>query len=80
MIPLFGHEAAVAEFRKSLDGGKLHHAWLISGPQGIGKASFAAKAALRVLARGQGRWSFPVSTCRTIIPPPTSSPPAVIRI
>jgi DNA polymerase-3 subunit delta' len=28
---------------------------LISGPEGIGKASFAAKAALRVLAQGQGR-------------------------
>ncbi|HEX5183705.1 MAG TPA: DNA polymerase III subunit delta' [Allosphingosinicella sp.] len=59
MIPLFGHDAAVAEFREGLDGGKLHHAWLISGPEGIGKASFAAKAALRVLAQGQGRVDLP---------------------
>lgn len=54
MTPLFGHDDAVAQFRESLDSGRLHHAWLISGPEGIGKATFAAKAALRVLAQGQG--------------------------
>ena len=54
MTPLFGHDAAVAAFRESLDAGRLHHAWLISGPEGIGKALFADKAALRVLAEGQG--------------------------
>lgn len=54
MIPLYGHDAAVARFRDALDSGRLHHAWLISGPQGVGKALFAAKAALRVLAQGQG--------------------------
>jgi DNA polymerase-3 subunit delta' len=59
MIPLFGHDAAIAAFRESLDSGRLHHAWLISGPEGIGKASFAAKAALRVLAQGQGRVDLP---------------------
>jgi DNA polymerase-3 subunit delta' len=59
MTPLFGHDAAVAAFRDSLDAGRLHHAWLISGPQGIGKALFAEKAALRVLAGGQGRLDSP---------------------
>jgi DNA polymerase-3 subunit delta' len=59
MIPLFGHDAAIADFRESLDSGRLHHAWLISGPEGIGKAGFAAKAALRVLAEGQERVDLP---------------------
>ena len=54
MIPLFGHDEAVAAFRESLDSGRLHHAWLIGGPEGVGKATFAAKAALRVLAHGAG--------------------------
>ncbi|HEX9946924.1 MAG TPA: DNA polymerase III subunit delta' [Allosphingosinicella sp.] len=54
MIPLHGHDSAVAAFRDALDSGRLHHAWLISGPEGVGKALFAAKAALRVLAQGQG--------------------------
>jgi DNA polymerase-3 subunit delta' len=52
--PLFGHDDAVAAFRESLAGGRLHHAWLIAGPEGVGKATFADKAALRVLAEGAG--------------------------
>jgi DNA polymerase-3 subunit delta' len=59
VIPLFGHDAAVAAFRDSLDSGRLHHAWLLSGPEGVGKALFAEKAALRVLAQGQGRVDAP---------------------
>ncbi len=54
MKPLFGHDDAVAAFRESLAGGRLHHAWLIAGPEGVGKATFADKAALRVLAEGAG--------------------------
>jgi len=50
VTPLFGHDAAVAAFRAGLDSGRLHHGWLLAGPKGIGKALFAEKAALRVLA------------------------------
>jgi DNA polymerase-3 subunit delta' len=59
MIPLYGHDSAVAAFREGLDGGRLHHAWLISGPEGVGKGLFAGKAALRVLAQGQGQVDLP---------------------
>lgn len=59
MIPLYGHDSAVAAFRDALDSGRLHHAWLISGPQGIGKNLFASRAALRVLAQGQGPLDSP---------------------
>jgi DNA polymerase-3 subunit delta' len=59
VTPLYGHDTAVAAFRDSLDSGRLHHAWLIAGPEGVGKALFAAKAALRVLAQGQGRVDSP---------------------
>jgi DNA polymerase-3 subunit delta' len=55
VTPLYGHDAAVSAFREGLDSGRLHHAWLLAGPEGIGKALFASKAALRVLAQGQGR-------------------------
>ncbi|HYJ29310.1 MAG TPA: DNA polymerase III subunit delta' [Allosphingosinicella sp.] len=54
MTPLFGHEEAVAAFGEGLASGRLHHAWLISGPEGVGKALFADKAALRLLAEGAG--------------------------
>jgi DNA polymerase III subunit delta' len=50
VTPLFGHDAAVAAFRAGLDSGRLHHGWLLAGPKGIGKALFAEKAALKVLA------------------------------
>lgn len=54
MTPLFGHDDAVAAFRAALDGDRLHHAWLLAGPEGVGKALFADKAALRVLVDGAG--------------------------
>jgi DNA polymerase-3 subunit delta' len=54
VTPLFGHEEAVAAFRDGLASGRLHHAWLINGPEGVGKALLASKVALRVLAQGAG--------------------------
>ena len=33
-------------------GGSLHHAWLLAGPEGVGKASFATRAARRAAGRG----------------------------
>jgi len=40
---------AEAAFADALDRGRLHHAWLLCGPEGIGKASFAYRAARRLL-------------------------------
>lgn len=54
MSRLHGHDEAVAAFRAGLSSGRLHHAWLLAGPQGIGKALFAHKAATRLLAEGAG--------------------------
>jgi len=54
MTPLYGHDDAVAAFRAGMDSGRLHHAWLLAGPRGVGKALFADKAALRVLADAAG--------------------------
>jgi DNA polymerase III subunit delta' len=50
---LFGHDAARAEFEEALKGGRLHHAWLIVGPEGIGKATLAYYLAREVLALGE---------------------------
>jgi DNA polymerase-3 subunit delta' len=47
---LVGHEAARAEFADALLGGRLHHAWLIVGPEGVGKATLAYSFARQVLA------------------------------
>ena len=44
-----GGEAVEAAFQEALDRGRLHHAWLLTGPQGVGKATFAYRAARRLL-------------------------------
>lgn len=46
---LFGHGEAYARFAGTFAGGRLHHAWLICGPPGIGKATFAYALARGVL-------------------------------
>jgi DNA polymerase III subunit delta' len=48
---VIGHEAAQAHFSQSLAAGKLHHAWLMTGAKGIGKASLAYKFAGQVLGQ-----------------------------
>lgn len=47
---LAGHEAAEAVLLEGLRAGRLHHAWLIEGPEGIGKATLAFRFARRLLA------------------------------
>ncbi|HET7709424.1 MAG TPA: DNA polymerase III subunit delta' [Sphingomicrobium sp.] len=49
-----GQEKAVAQFRTAWDAGTLHHAWLLAGPRGVGKGTFAYDAAVRVLADAAG--------------------------
>ncbi len=45
-----GHVSEAARFREAVAGGRPHHAWLITGPRGIGKATLAYKLAGEVLA------------------------------
>ncbi|PTX53462.1 DNA polymerase III delta prime subunit [Gemmobacter caeni] len=47
---LYGHAAAQADFLASYRAGRLHHAWLITGPRGLGKATLAWKLARFLLA------------------------------
>ncbi len=49
-----GHDKAVAQFETACRAGTLHHAWLLAGPRGVGKAHFARVAATRVLADAAG--------------------------
>lgn len=46
---LDGIEHEAAAFEAAISRGRLHHAWLLTGPEGIGKASFAYRAARRLL-------------------------------
>lgn len=42
---LFGHGPAETLLLEAFRSGRMHHAWLLSGPRGIGKASFGFRAA-----------------------------------
>jgi DNA polymerase III subunit delta' len=45
----FGHREGEEAFLEGLRSGRLHHAWLIGGAQGIGKATLAYRVARAVL-------------------------------
>lgn len=47
---LLGQGAAEAELLNAFRSGRMHHAWLISGPEGVGKATLAYRMAKFALA------------------------------
>ncbi|MEO6114213.1 MAG: AAA family ATPase [Sphingomicrobium sp.] len=51
---IVGQEKAIEQFAGAWASRRLHHAWLLAGPRGVGKASFARTAATRVLADAAG--------------------------
>lgn len=50
MTQLFGHDAAWAEWRAALGSSRMHHAWILAGPRGLGKGLFARAAAAELVA------------------------------
>jgi DNA polymerase-3 subunit delta' len=49
VFELEGHAATESAFEASRARGRLHHAWLLTGSEGLGKATFAYRAARRLL-------------------------------
>ena len=49
---VIGHDAAAEDFLASAHAHRLHHAWLITGPRGVGKATLAWAIARWLLADG----------------------------
>ena len=47
---VIGHSEQGQAIRDAFASGRIHHAWLLAGPKGIGKATFARAAAAWVLA------------------------------
>jgi DNA polymerase-3 subunit delta' len=52
---LFGHEASERMLAQAFTGGRVHHAWLLAGRAGIGKATLAYRMARHVLAEPRER-------------------------
>lgn len=51
---LYGQERAERAFLGARAGGRLHHAWLIRGPEGVGKATLAYRIARAMIAARDG--------------------------
>ena len=66
MTRLRGHDGLIADFLDADASCRLHHAWLLAGPQGVGKAKFADAVALRLLADAAGP---PVTAPGIEVPP-----------
>ena len=52
---LYGHAGAERMLAEALASGRMHHAWLLTGPQGIGKATLAYRFARAALALPEER-------------------------
>lgn len=51
--PLLGHDEALRQAVEAFDSGRMHHAWLIAGMEGIGKATLARQIAAHVFSSVQ---------------------------
>lgn len=49
-VPMVGHETPSRALLEAIHGGRMHHAWLLHGPKGVGKARFAAQAMAYLVA------------------------------
>ncbi|MEN3791717.1 DNA polymerase III subunit delta' [Fulvimarina sp. MAC3] len=80
---LIGQNGPFEEFRSAFDAGRLHHAWLLQGPRGVGKATAAFAFARMLLgaepATAEEGISFPQegSVTRQIA---TDAHPGVIHV
>lgn len=61
-----GQAAAVSALRRALESGRLHHAWLFAGPDGVGKSLTAFAWARALLCEGprEGDGCGTCHTCR----------------
>lgn len=50
---MIGHAEVEVAFLEAWQADRLHHAWLLAGPQGMGKGGFAARAARFLVTHGR---------------------------
>lgn len=56
---MIGHDDAWRQWREAMAGGRMHHAWLLTGKKGLGKAHFARAAARMLVGAEQSPGEHP---------------------
>lgn len=59
---MLGHGEAARQVAESWLAGRMHHAWLLTGLEGIGKATFALRMAAFALSGGKGTPDLPLAS------------------
>jgi len=49
MHRIIGHDTAISTFQNAIRSDRMHHAWIISGPRGVGKCTLAREVAAVLL-------------------------------
>jgi len=74
-LNLFGQLEAEQNFLSSFGSGRLHHAWLLTGPRGVGKATLAWRIARFLLFAARARRHAPDDhSTATTLEVPNSAP------
>lgn len=55
------YTSQVIDFTDAVSTGRMAHAWLLTGPRGVGKAGFARQAAMWLVAGAEGRSTIDVA-------------------
>lgn len=59
--PVLGHDEVLGAWSDALVDGRMHHAWLLQGPRGVGKAHTALRLAAGLLGVPDGAATHPVA-------------------
>ena len=66
--PPFGHALFTDALVSAIEGGRVAHGWLLTGPQGVGKSAMACMAAAWMLRETEGQTFF-VETTGMVVDP-----------
>jgi DNA polymerase III subunit delta' len=66
-MDLIGHAWAVAMLRRHINAGYLRHAYLFTGPRGIGKRSFALQFSMAINCTETKQPGIPCGSCRNCL-------------
>ena len=62
--PIVGHKKIVKFLQKTIEGGKISHAYLFYGPENLGKKSMAKFFAMSLICKGEKKPCLECSTCQ----------------